>query len=419
MSDENNDYKNITLREWFYEKWIKKLFCLIFILNTINIDDTAINAISGRQNFINNLSFFEWFNLYGKHTLKKYINSIVTFIKNLFKIFIIINFVVFTVIVITQLRQNEYPKQKALLMPAHVITRAYIIPLSNLLGWKNPVILPFYIIRDKLYNVGISKLPENSPEKEVWWYNTKFVEFATIVEPTVSKWFSNRHLPLKRKEIENVYKWHNEVYNHILIYPQIDMSQTIYAKDYLLIYRDMIRSYIHSSDLMSVAQQIRTPLYLKQNNNSPHQKPGPEYTAVKHNIELLKSFETLKEKLKNEDSEAYKKYEKIPIIEEYIFKKKILQSYIKYLQTFEHIDCESEEFQSFFNYELKILNYIVDNCINTDGRTLLRYQAALLTSVNLSTCPKENEIYSNEYEKLTNFFNERYKIYKAKKKNNK
>lgn len=407
MNDENNDYKNITLREWFYEKLIKKLFGLIFTSNTINIDDTGINAISERQNFINNLSFFEWYDLYGKYTLKNTSKKIIKRIIQLFLFFIVINIVIFASVINNELKNNKYQKQNAILISSHTITRIYILPLGKLLGYKTPIIIPFRFVRDFLYNKEIAMLPPNSSEREVWWYNTRFLEYAAIVKPTIAKWFDSRQKTFSDKEIQNINDWNDEVYHHILIFPETDFTSTIYESYQIQIYRDIIDVYRFSMRYFSITQQIVTPYWLQQREKENRGKyPGPKYAAVEHNLELIERFDKLKEQVKNENPTAYKIYEKEPIVEEYIMKMHLVEDYLRYKETFDKIDCNSNEFLIFSDMRSKIVNYMLENGESIGSKDFLKYQFSLMTAIDTSVCPLYVVKYKNEFEKLSEYVKE-------------
>lgn len=408
MSEENNSYKNISLKEFIFEKYVRKIFSIFFISNNINIDDVNVNEISKRQNFINNLSLFEWFDLYGKYTLKTIHKKILTIIIRLFMLFIVINIVLFSSVIINELKDKQYPKQKAILISSHTITRIYILPIGKHLGFQTPILIPFRFVRDCLYNKGISMLPEDSSEREVWWYNTRFLEYAAIVKPTISKWFSSHKKPFSDKEINNINDWNNEVYNHILIFPETDFTSTKYENYQIQIYRDMIDAFRFSMTYFSITQQIVTPYWLKQREKQNRGKfPGPKYEAVKYNLEFLEKFDQLKEQVKKEFPNAYKEYEKEPIIEEYILKKDLVDDYLKFKETFDKIDCNSEEFLIFADMRSKMINYMIKNGDSIAPRYFLRYQFALMTSIDTSVCPLYKKKYNDEFEKLSEYIQKR------------
>ena len=189
--------------------------------------------------------------------LKKFVK----FLIKLFLFFILINIVIFSVTIFIQLIQKEYPKQKAILATARNITIMYIIPLSNHYGRTSKYVKPFYCVRDNLYTKGMSMLPENSPEREVWWCKIRFIEFDKIIYKEIIK--SSYSNAFKDSDIKEYNNWANELYQHIKILQKADISTIIFKNDILLMYNSLIRSYIYFQSIFSRQQQMLDPFYLK------------------------------------------------------------------------------------------------------------------------------------------------------------
>lgn len=339
--------------------------------------------------------------------------------KNVLIVFIIFNAIFFPILVLSQLNK-KYPVQSAMLMCSHMITRLYILPLSSVFGYHNILTLPFYAVRTPLYKVGIHFLPQNAPERMVWWYNTRFLEYAAVLTPTIRK-RSFKEVPYTRMEVSNTNKWNDEVYEHILLFPNTDFSETIYKNNQIQIYRDLIEHYTRNTYRFSVGQQITTPLWLNLRERDKFPKyPGAKYDAVKHNIELIKSFDALKSKVAKDNPKAYQKYIKEPVIEEYIFKTHVLDHYLRYKETFEKIDCDSEEFLLFEDMRFKIINYIIQYGDNCDPKDVMLYQMSLITAVDTDiACPACYEKYSIERDKLSQYFMQRNERAQKRKSNKK
>lgn len=338
--------------------------------------------------------------------------------KKVLIVFIIFNAIFFPILALSQLNK-KYPVQSAVLMCSHMITRLYILPLSSTFGYHNILTLPFYAVRTPLYKVGIHFLPQNAPERMVWWYNTRFLEYAAVLTPTNDK-RSFKRVPYTKMEIFNTNKWNDEVYEHILLFPNTDLSETIYKNNQIQIYRDLIEHYTSNTYQISLGQQITTPLWLnlRERDNCP-KLPGAKYDAVKHNIELIKSFDALKSKVAKDNPKAYQKYLKEPVIEEYIFKNHVLERYLRYKETYEKIDCDSEEFLLFQDMRFKTINYIIQYGDNCDPKDVMWYQMSLITAVNTDVCPECYEKYSKEREKLSQYFIQRNERAKKRKSNKK
>lgn len=409
---EQNKYSNITLKEWLSEHILKNIFGFLFMTNTASVKRDDFD-FTEREKFIKSLSLIEWFNLYGIYTTKKLLKNFYKIMKECFIVFVVINIIVFSFVIFSQLRKPEYKIQRTILMSSHVITRMYILPIEKHLGFQTPIVLPFKLVRDFLFNKGISMFPAKSPEREVWWYNTRFLEYAAVITPTILKWFDYRHTKFKEREIYQINQWNAEVYNHILLFYSTDMLKTVYKNNYLNIYRDLIFHYTQNTARFSITQQLMSSFWQKELQKEVRLKyPGPEFEAVEHNIELIKSLDALKDKMEKENNPSLKKYLQEPIIEEYLIKKDIVHRYLEYKETFEKIDCNSEEFLMYSDLQFKILNYIIQNGNSTNAKDVFRYQCGLMSSIDTSVCPLYYQNYSQKRKELSEFFvkrNQRYK----------
>lgn len=358
-NDKNDNYINITFREYFYKKYIDRtisegIYSVLYANTNVSEQQETQNSISKRDKFIYSLSFKDWFDLYGIYTFRKIKNRIFKYIF----VFVLINILLLLSTSIYGLLQKEYRVQQALLRPADFITKAYIYPLSKIGGYKNIFTKPFYAVRDLLYNKGISLLPDDSPEKIVWWYSIKFTEFASIFVPELQKNIINRK-EITNKKVERLRIWNDEIYNKILIFKETDLSKTIYRNNKLLIYRDLIQFYNDGEMLL-----INTLFFKKYKTY----KKGEIYQHVSDDqdmtIKLLDDFDQLKEILKKTNSNDYKKYMKQPIIEEYIFRRNCLGNFLSVKEKYGELSCSSHETIMYHEMGLKILKYIITDFDN-------------------------------------------------------
>lgn len=142
-------------------------------------------------------------------------------------IFSIINLFIFTPIIVGQLKSPRYPVARAYLKSAYMVNLLYIFPLSKIFGYGNPLTWGFYPVKDILYKIGISKLPKDEGEREIWWFNVRFVEFKVVVQPTLSKSFTyndKKYKPLPKWQVKSFEKWNNELYSHILSWQSAKIS---------------------------------------------------------------------------------------------------------------------------------------------------------------------------------------------------
>lgn len=107
--------------------------------------------------------------------------------KVLFK-FLIFNLILFTPIILLSVWKKPYPIARGFLTSSMLVNSVYIMPSTFILGWENPTTWMFYPIRDGLYNAGINLLPKNEGEKEIWWRDIRWVEYAFGVENSICDW---------------------------------------------------------------------------------------------------------------------------------------------------------------------------------------------------------------------------------------
>lgn len=151
-------------------------------------------------------------------------------------------------------------------------------------------------------------------------------------------------------------------------------------------------------------------------NRSRGKFPGPKYESIQHNIEFIENFDKFKQKLQNQNSNAYKNYIKTPIVKEYIFKNKLLHEVLNYQETFEKISCNSCELIEFANLESKIIKYIINNP-NISGKERIVYQFDLMHIFDIpEECIEINNKLDQEKQELFEFIRNENQKYLQKKK---
>lgn len=133
-------------------------------------------------------------------------------------IFVGINVLTFTAIVKEQLKSPLYPEARAYMACAEKINDMYILPLSHMTHWEHPITKPFYAIRDKLYNKGLSLFPKNEGEREVWWYKIRFVEYLVLVDNNLFAYQRKFDYAIPKfvfSKVNRFHDWDNELYSHI------------------------------------------------------------------------------------------------------------------------------------------------------------------------------------------------------------
>lgn len=149
-----------------------------------------------------------------KSTLIKVLISLIVILL----IFVGINVLTFTAIVKKQLKSPLYPEARAYMACAEKINDMYILPLSHMTHWEHPITKPFYAIRDKLYNKGLSLFPKNEGEREVWWYKIHFLEYLDLVDNNLYAYQRKFDYAIPKfvfSKVNRFHDWDNELYSHI------------------------------------------------------------------------------------------------------------------------------------------------------------------------------------------------------------
>ena len=226
-------------------------------------------------------------------------------------IFLIINFFIFTPMVINQLKSPRYPVARTYLKSAFMVNQLYIIPLSKMFGYGNPLTWGFYPIKETLYKIGMSKLPKDEGEREIWWFNIRFVEFKMVVRPALANSFKRdtTFVPLPTWQVKSLKKWNNELYSHILSFPKAKISDSTYKKEKLMRFVDLAEAYESSTSILSTKLQVT-----KHNNGSgwksyPDHLPNAKPEDVKNYMTMINLFNNFKTDSEKNEKESYDYFE--------------------------------------------------------------------------------------------------------------
>jgi len=129
-------------------------------------------------------------------------------------LFIFINLLIFLTVCAKQTQGKVNIPAKIYLSGASTINFIYIIPISKVFGWDNLLVQPFYLVRNSLYNKGISLLPKDDGEKYSWWFAIKFSEFQQLVDPQIEK-FTLQNEIMPDKKVIKMISWTNELNQQI------------------------------------------------------------------------------------------------------------------------------------------------------------------------------------------------------------
>lgn len=294
-----------------FEQNNNKITFISLLLETImNIFVSSISPSEERQNYNTKEKWTIWFK--DTFNLEKFKNICKRLLKGFtyfIIIFSIINIFTFTPIVLRELKSQRYPVARAYLKSAFMVDQLYIIPLSKIFGYGNPLTWGFYPIKDFLYNQGMSKLPKNEGEREIWWFNIRFVEFKTVVQPTLSDSYTyndKTYKPLPKWQVKSFEKWNDELYSHILSWSDAKISDPRLKKEKLIRFVDLAEAYESSTYVLSVKKQVQGHNRVDFN---PSHLPGPKPEAVKNYMNVVNIFNNLKFNSAKNEKESYDYFE--------------------------------------------------------------------------------------------------------------
>lgn len=298
------------------------------------------------------------------------LNNFKNIFKKLFKgfayfivIFSIINLLIFTPIVVNQLKSPRYPVARAYLKSAYMVNLLYIFPLSKIFGYGNPLTWGFYPIKNTLYKIGISKLPKDEGEREIWWFNIRFVEYKTIVQPALMDSYKRdtTFKPLPPWQIKSLEKWHNELYSNILSWPSVKIFNSTYKKEKLIRFIDLAEAYVDSTSVLS------TKLQVTEHNNSSGWRSYPDHLPyakpedVKNYMNIISLFEKLKAGSAKNDKESYDYFERNKRYYEDKFLYETAYELIGSEAQWEKLLCNSPEIDIFVTSNKNLRDFYVKN----------------------------------------------------------
>lgn len=152
----------------------------------------------------------------------KFKGEIKSFSLKAFIFLIVINIFAFSVPIFQHSYKKPYAKAKAFATAAATINIIYIVPLSNLFGYKNILTSPFYPIRDYLYNKSISLYPIDEGEREMMWFRVRYYEYDKLIHPLVQD-IGGAPGPSDGKE-QILLVWQDELLNHLKPFSSLKVS---------------------------------------------------------------------------------------------------------------------------------------------------------------------------------------------------
>lgn len=159
--------------------------------------------------------------------------------------------------------RNEYYKEaRAYMAAAEQMNESFIFPLSHMTHWEHPITKPFYAIRDKLYNIGMSKFPKDEGEREIWWYKIKYVEYRDLVEDNLIAYEQKKDYAIPKfvySKVGKFHEWNNELYSHIQPIAKAKITDPDLAKFKLDMYVQAARLYVSMNSLLVLQPGYQHP----------------------------------------------------------------------------------------------------------------------------------------------------------------
>lgn len=229
--------------------------------------------------------------------------KVVFFLIFIFILFIVINFIIFNSAYNKALKEKYYPEAKANLVCAYLINKIYIFPLTKISRWEHPITKPFYRVRDDLYMKGLSLLPPEEGEREVWWYKIRYTEFREVVENHLLEYGLNTK-PRKflYKKVNYMLNWNSELYEHIELIARAKITDKKYSKQKLLMFITLARLSEAMDKIlkMRIERERRVKAGIHDGN---HIYPDDKF--VKKFNQVFITYKKLIESSKKHDKESY------------------------------------------------------------------------------------------------------------------
>lgn len=295
--------------------------------------------------------------------------------------FLIINLMVFISVFVDQCQSSINRPAKFLMSSAATINIMYIYPIYTVFGWDNPIAKPFCIVRNKLYNEGLKRIPKDDGEREQWWFVIRFTEYDKFVLPIVNKFVSRFDFTPTQEALNKYSNFTEEVYSHIV------PLATLKIRDKHLISR-------RYNMLIAVISSYNDGRYMISEKISEMQGHGPKFSLSNSEIDIKREKFLVDLILKQR--EYTKKYE--PEGWEY-FNTKTVNYYQDTLQIFDFsedittnalnknkLTCDNKYLNLFGETRETLRQYISDTKLPVDARKTMDWASAGISSDDKKIC---------------------------------
>lgn len=272
--------------------------------------------------------------------------TIIKKIKTFILFFLYFNIIVFSVAIFPNINK-PYPKQKMMMQSAAFITVIYIIPISKVFGNHNILTIPFYTVRDKLYDTAYNMYPNDEAEKEIQWYAVKLFEYQFLYQPLYEKYFNTN--PQKLANNKDLWHWTDEFYNNAMLLAHEKTNQPYFNK------------YIYRNYIGEISQYMddRPLLFLARDNYSYKNLLNDQKEIDRFN-NILVTSERLKNDFEknNPDSLNYFLDNNNITPQEFLNKHKILVYLLsnKYLN--HNFNCNDKLIKKYIDNRNEMINYL-------------------------------------------------------------
>lgn len=274
-------------------------------------------------------------------------------VKTFILIFFYLNIIVFSIAIFPNIKE-PYPRQKMMMQSAAFITAIYIIPLSKVFGNHNILTIPFYVVRDKLYDTAYSMYPKDEAEKEIQWYAVKQIEYQLLYSPLYLKYFNTN--PKKLAENKELWHWTDEFYNNAMLLAHEKTNQPYFNK------------YIYRNYIGELSQYLddRPLLFLARDNYS-YKKLLNDPKEINRFNNILVTSERLKKDFEknNLDSLNYFRDNNNITPQEFLNRHKILVYLLsnKYLNN--NFNCNDTLITKYLDTRIEMINYLKNPPVET------------------------------------------------------
>lgn len=262
--------------------------------------------------------------------------------------FVIFNIFIFGAVLQRASKENMNREARMYLSSALAINKVYIFPLSNTFGFKSIITKPFYLARNLLYKIGMSKLDKNDGERLWWWWRIKEQEFVILYEKEMFSW-NDWNVPSKEIADELI-RMEDEVYHNLINIPNVKPYDKSLTKEKYLMFIDT--GYRYAEYFSALPHQYN------RNFDVDYSNLQIQHFENVYNVYL--KYKNYAEKNEKESIKYFQQNEKLSMREPelvcFLLYQILLVDYQK-----GNLKCDNQYFKPFAQKQTYILDYILAN----------------------------------------------------------